>query len=173
MPGIEIVAYDEAWPERARAAMAEIRAALGGVLVDIEHIGSTAVPGMSAKPTIDLMAAVEDLLTVDGRALDRLGYEPRFNGMLDRLLFIRRTPDRRRTHILHVVETATWPHRNQRILRDHLRAHPEDAERYSRAKYAFATAPDYTRAKTELIQELTDRARAARGLPSVPVWEKG
>ncbi|MBW5484587.1 GrpB family protein [Streptomyces bambusae] len=174
---IEIAAYDPAWPARADTAMAELRAALPGVLTAIEHIGSTAVPGLAAKPVIDLMAAADDLGAVETReaALARLGYRRHRNALTDRLLYVREA-DGRRTHILHVVTTESWPTRNQRILRDHLRAHPRDAARYAELKRALAaagTAPgDYARAKTELIQELTDRARARLGLPSVPVWEK-
>jgi GrpB-like predicted nucleotidyltransferase (UPF0157 family) len=75
-----------------------------------------------------------------------------------------------------VVTLASWPTRNQRILRDYLRAHPDEAARYARLKRAIVeagTAPgEYARAKTALVQELTDRARALLGLPSEPVWEK-
>jgi GrpB-like predicted nucleotidyltransferase (UPF0157 family) len=81
-----------------------------------------------------------------------------------------------RSHILHVVTLASWPTRNQRILRDFLRTHPEDAARYARLKREIVAAGtrsgEYSRAKTALLQELTDRARAERGLPAVPVWEK-
>ena len=66
--------------------------------------------------------------------------------------------------------------RNELLLRDYLRTHPAEAQRYVDLKRDLAVryeaSADYTRAKTELIQELTDRARAARGLPSVPVWEE-
>ena len=73
------------------------------------------------------------------------------------------------------VTALSWPARNQRLLRDWLRAHPDDVARYADLKRALAagglSADDYTRAKTGLIQELTDRARAERGLPPAPVWE--
>jgi GrpB-like predicted nucleotidyltransferase (UPF0157 family) len=95
--------------------------------------------------------------------------------MVDRLLYVRADAGVR-THILHVVTLDSWPTRNQRILRDHLRSHPDAAARYAdlkRAIVAAGTAPgDYARAKTALVQELTDRARAERGLPPEPVWEK-
>jgi len=77
---------------------------------------------------------------------------------------------------LHVVPADSWPGRNKRLLRDYLRTHPAQARRYADLKRDLAVrhgaSSGYTRAKTELIQELTDRARAARGLPSVPVWEE-
>ncbi|WP_345366904.1 GrpB family protein [Actinoallomurus liliacearum] len=174
---IEVVAYDPAWPALAAAAIQELEQALPGVMAEIEHIGSTAVPGLASKPIIDLMAAVTDLEIVERcqETLAELGYHRHFNGMVDRLLYVRAAGGVR-SHILHVVTLESWPTRNQRILRDHLREHPGDVERYARLKRQIAAAGiapgDYARAKTALIQELTDRARAERGLPSVPVWEK-
>ncbi|WP_234311921.1 GrpB family protein [Streptomyces griseus] len=175
--GSHIADYDPDWPRQAAAAMDALRAAVPGLFVEIEHIGSTAVPGLAAKPVIDLMAAVHDLTHARPHraALARLGFHPHDNGMTDRLLYVR-AQDGVRSHILHVVTLESWPTRNQRIFRDHLRAHAADAARYSRLKrviVAAGTPPGaYARAKTALVQELTDRARARLGLPSVPVWEK-
>ena len=168
---VDVVPYDPAWPERASRAIAEVRAALDGVALEIEHIGSTAVPGLDAKPVIDLMLAVAELRLVAERA-DRLvaiGFQP-VESIPGRLLFVR--PG---THHLHVVTAPGWDTRNQRLLRDHLRGADEDRARYADLKHALAAGglspEEYTRAKTELIQEMTDRARAARGLPPAPVWE--
>lgn len=177
MLNIEIVDYDPRWPASAADTIAELANALPGVFPAIEHIGSTAVPGLAAKPVIDLMAAVEDLDTVapHDNALAELGFLPHDNGMRDRLLYVRKQGDVW-THILHVVTLASWPTRNQRILRDYLREHPQDAARYAELKRAIVAAgtdpADYAAAKTELIQELTDRARTELGLPLVDVWEK-
>jgi GrpB-like predicted nucleotidyltransferase (UPF0157 family) len=173
-----ILDYDPEWPRLAAKAIGDLNAAAPGLFAAIEHIGSTAVPGLAAKPVIDLMAAVHDLEQVrpHQQALGDIGFRPHRNGMTDRLLFVR-ADNGVRSHILHVVDLAGWPTRNQRLLRDYLRANPADADRYARLKrdiVAAGTAPgDYARAKTALIQELTDRARAERGLPSGPVWEKG
>jgi GrpB-like predicted nucleotidyltransferase (UPF0157 family) len=75
-----------------------------------------------------------------------------------------------------VVPAHGFTTRNELLLRDYLRAHPADAARYAALKARIAdvaaSADEYTRAKTDLIQELTDAARAERGLPSVPVWEE-
>jgi GrpB-like predicted nucleotidyltransferase (UPF0157 family) len=172
-----ILDYDPDWPRQAAAAIDALQAAAPGLFAAIEHIGSTAVPGLAAKPVIDLMAAVPDLDMVrpHEHALAECGFRPHDNGMVDRLLYVRAS-GHVRTHILHVVTLDSWPTRNQRILRDHLRGHPEDAARYAdlkRAIVAAGTAPgEYARAKTALVQELTDRARAKRGLPPEPVWEK-
>ena len=175
--GIRMADYDPDWPRQAADMIRSLRAAAPGLFAEIEHIGSTAVPGLAAKPVIDLMAAVRDLAHAARHqaALAGLGFHPHDNGMTDRLLYVR-ADDGVRSHILHVVPLEGWSTRNQRIFRDHLCAHPEDAIRYARLKQALVaagTAPgEYARAKTALVQELTDRARAQLGLPSVPVWEK-
>lgn len=175
--GLRILVYDPDWPRQAAEAIDALNAAAPGLFAAIEHIGSTAVPGLAAKPVIDLMAAVRELDEV-GPHLEALadnGFRPHDNGMTDRLLFVR-ADSGVRTHILHVVTLESWPTRNQRILRDYLRHHPEDAARYANRKreiVAAGTAPgEYAKAKTALVQELTDRARTERGLPPEPVWEK-
>lgn len=174
---LRIIDYDPDWPHRASKAIDALNAAAPGLFAAIEHIGSTAVPGLAAKPVIDLMAAVQDLelVRLQQHALVANGFHPHDNGMVDRLLYVR-SDDGARSHILHVVTSDSWPTRNQRILRDYLRRHPDDAARYARFKrelVASGTAPgEYSRAKTSLIQELTDRARAERGLPAEVVWEK-
>ncbi|MDY7088392.1 MAG: GrpB family protein [Actinomycetota bacterium] len=175
--GIQIVEYDPTWADAAASAITELQPIFRGLVPEIEHIGSTAVPGLAAKPTIDLMAATDHLDRVERREdeLAVLGYHRHHNGMTDRLLYVRSTGSTR-THILHIVALDTWPNRNQRLLRDYLRTHPRDAYRYGELKKAIAAAGvhpgDYAKAKTTLIQELTDRARAERGLSSMPVWEK-
>ena len=73
---IVIVEYDPTWPQRYEEGRAQILAALGGLVVDIEHFGSTSVPGLSANPVVDIMAAVCDLPLTDAHlsALGELGY---------------------------------------------------------------------------------------------------
>jgi GrpB-like predicted nucleotidyltransferase (UPF0157 family) len=173
---IEVVEYDEAWPVRAAAARAELIPL--GVFDAVEHIGSTSVPGLAAKPIIDLMAAAASLDAVAAveDALARLGYQ-RLDVFPSGRLYYYRDEDGPQACHLHVVPADTFETRNERLLRDHLRSHPEDARRYAELKQRLATehtddGDAYTRAKTALIQELTDRARADRGLPPVPVWEE-
>ncbi|WP_205328354.1 GrpB family protein [Glycomyces sp. YM15] len=174
---LHILDYDPDWPRQAAEAIDALDAAAPGLFAAIEHIGSTAVPGLAAKPVIDLMAAVSELDQVEPhlKALAGNGFRPHRNGMVDRRLFVR-ADGGVRSHILHVVDSASWPTRNQRILRDYLRNHPADADRYARLKRAVVaagTAPgEYARVKTALVQELTDRARAEVGLPPLSVWEK-
>jgi GrpB-like predicted nucleotidyltransferase (UPF0157 family) len=171
------VDYDPAWAQLADRAAAELRATVPDLFTVIEHIGSTSVPGLAAKPIIDLMAAADSLEAVvahDGELLG-IGYQRQDTGMPGRLFYGRDT-DGRRTHHLHVVPAGTFGERNEPLLRDYLRRYPDEAARYGDLKRRLAAegmeGEDYTRAKTELIQQLTDRARAELGLPSVPVWEE-
>jgi GrpB-like predicted nucleotidyltransferase (UPF0157 family) len=170
--------YDPTWLEQFEAARTQILAATGPMVVRLEHIGSTSVPGLAAKPVIDMMASVRDL--ADGRAaqpaLAGMGYELVETGMPERLFYQRQAGPGMSTHHLHLVTEASWATRNERLLRDYLREHPEQARRYGGLKQQLAhdlVAGDaYTRAKTDLIQELVDAARAQLGLPRVPVWEE-
>jgi GrpB-like predicted nucleotidyltransferase (UPF0157 family) len=173
---IDVSDCDAAWPGLADSARTELQSALPGVFLAIEHFGSTSVPGLAAKPTIDLMAAAVDLDLVRqyDLTLGELGYHRVDAGIPGRLFYVRDLGGRH-THHLHVVPVGDFATRNELLLRDYLRTHPEDAARYAALKRqlgAIALSDDeYTRAKTDLIQELTDAARAERGLPSIPVWE--
>ncbi|MBF6327412.1 GrpB family protein [Nocardia transvalensis] len=173
---IIVVPYDPDWPRHAQAAITELTTALPGLFLDIEHMGSTSVPGLAAKPVIDLMASVSDLDEVVAREdnLAWLGYRREENGMSGRLFYPRDDATGQRTHHLHIVPAAEWDDQNERILRDHLLANPAAAAEYAALKQRLATETsdplEYTRRKTDLIQRLVDVARAERGLPLVPVW---
>ncbi|MEV5962996.1 GrpB family protein [Kribbella sp. NPDC051952] len=163
--------YDESWPGQFATTAAELRVVFGDTVTEIEHIGSTSVPGLVAKPVIDIAARAVTLEGVAGKdaGLRELGFEFAPDG-----------PPGRRTYTragcnLHVFPFEVWDELNQRILRDHLRETPDAVRRYGDLKRKLAvdglSGFDYTAAKTDLIQELTDTARAHRGLPSVRVWE--
>jgi GrpB-like predicted nucleotidyltransferase (UPF0157 family) len=128
-------------------------------------MGSTAVPGLSAKPIIDIMLAVQCLGAPEtyARPLEPLGYahhplpdEP------DRLFFRKGRP---RTHHLHVVEAGSWTLRRHLLLRDYLRAHPQTAREYERLKCDLAARfklerAAYTQGKTEFIEAVVAQAQA-------------
>ncbi len=173
--GIEVVDYDLNWPRRFDESRVELVGAFGPSLQAIEHLGSTSVPGLAAKPVIDIYVSVADLDDVRGiePALRELGYRPVDFGVAGRLYYVRRRGGVETDH-LHVIPAGRFDELNQRLLRDWLLAHPEDVRRYGELKRRLAADGDraaYTRCKTGLIQELVDAARAERGLPSAPVWE--
>lgn len=171
-----LVGYDSVWPQQFEAVAAQIRA-IGDSEWLIEHIGSTAVPGMRAKPVIDLAIRIRDTADFETHrpALEAAGWA-QGSGVRTHPVMIRET-DGIRTAIAHFFTAEKWDAVHQRILRDWLLTHPEDVERYSHAKCdAVAAAArgrsTYNAAKTPVIQEIVDRARAARGLPSEPVYDK-
>ncbi|WP_427888419.1 GrpB family protein [Kribbella sp. GL6] len=166
--------YDERWPGLFTAMADRLRPLLGASVTEIEHIGSTAVPGLLAKPVIDIAARSVSLDEVAGKDLSPLGFEYHPDGPPGRRTYTRVVDDVL-THNLHVFPAEVWDTLNQRILRDYLRETPSAVERYAALKRELAASGlrgfDYTVAKTDLVQQLTDEARTRRGLPSVPVWE--
>lgn len=171
-----LVAYDPSWPGHFADAAAQLRSH-GDPDWVIEHIGSTAIPGMRAKPVIDLAVRVADAEDFERHrdALEAVGWQ-RGSAVRSHPVMVRET-DGVRTHIAHFFTAAEWDAVNQRILRDWLMENPADAERYRHAKCdAVAAAArgtsSYNAAKTPVIQEIIDRARAARGLPRVDVSDK-
>ncbi|HEY0802697.1 MAG TPA: GrpB family protein, partial [Steroidobacteraceae bacterium] len=116
---VRVVSYDPAWPRQ----YAEERARLIGLgdarLMELEHIGSTAVPGLCAKPIIDMMAAV--IALNQGMAfalrLNSLGYELIETGMNARFFLRRRSEADGQVFHLHIVERGTWDLRKERLMR--------------------------------------------------------
>ncbi|MDX6279066.1 MAG: hypothetical protein QOH03_137 [Kribbellaceae bacterium] len=168
--------YEEGWAAQYAAVAEQLTAVFGDTVTEVEHIGSTAVPGLVAKPVIDIAARAVSLRVASGkdRQLAALGFQHEPAGPPGRRTYTK-TQGGVLTSNLHIFPAEVWDTLNQRILRDHLRATPEAVRRYSELKRRLATEGltgfDYTTAKTTLIQELTDDARRLRGLPSVPVWE--
>ena len=133
---VEIVPYDPAWPGLFAEEVARLRAALPADLIGrIEHFGSTAVPGLAAKPIIDMLVevcAMEDVAQRIAPLLQAQGYEffwraPE-HGLpgMDYAWFIRRDGAGRRTHHIHFLEAGSseW---ERLLFRDYLRSHPNSA----------------------------------------------
>ncbi|MFC0434776.1 GrpB family protein [Kutzneria buriramensis] len=173
---VTIVDYDPRWPDVFAAQRDAILELAGDLILAFEHGGSTAVPGLAAKPVIDMLTAVRSVED-EGKALvdvvRSLGYQEIDTGMSGRSMCARDENGVRAQH-LHILPIERWELLNERLLRDWLLTHPADRDRYAAIKREFAAQHDsaaYTRAKTPFVQEIVDAARAARGLPSVPVWE--
>jgi GrpB-like predicted nucleotidyltransferase (UPF0157 family) len=175
---VVVVPYDPAWPGEFQRAAGEIVAAMGATLLGIHHIGSTSVPGLHAKPVIDLLAIVADLVTVDGRAAEmtRLGYEAMGEfGIEGRRYFRRDDAAGRRTHQIHTFVDGS-PHVTRHLaFRDFLRANPAIAKEYGDLKRRLAAAypqdmEAYMDGKDGFIKETERRAldwmAAAAGGPA-------
>jgi GrpB-like predicted nucleotidyltransferase (UPF0157 family) len=163
---ILIVDYQPHWPELFAREADRIRLVLGARALRIEHAGSTAVPGLPAKPTLDLLLEVVDSADEEAYlpALEAAGYpilirEP---GWYQHRMF--KGPD---TDINLHVFSAGCPEIDRMLLfRDRLRAHSADRDRYARTKLALAqqdwpSVQDYADAKTTVVEEILARAGAA------------
>jgi GrpB-like predicted nucleotidyltransferase (UPF0157 family) len=131
--------YDPAWPGRFAALAAGLRAALGPVAERIDHIGSTAVPGLAAKPVIDIQVSVTALepVTPFRPALERLGYVYRADNTERTKRYFREPPGTPRTHI-HVRRTGSFSQQFPLLLRDYLRSRPHAAAEYQAVKQRLA-----------------------------------
>lgn len=165
---VVIVDYDPRWPDAFSRERARIEAALGELALAVEHHGSTAVPGLAAKPVLDVMVAVERVTAVHEhtRRLEAAGYERRPIGDLPGRLYFRRFEHGiRRVHLsLTELDCDYW--REHLAFRDALRADPELAGRYVALKRELASRYPhdriaYTEAKTDFIREVLQRVLAA------------
>jgi len=170
---IVIVAYDAAWPRIYEHERQRIQAALRETLVAIEHIGSTSVPGLAAKPIVDIMVGIARLEDAAGciAPLEALGYRFRPEitirlGMLDDRLFVK-SAHGPVTVNLHLTEYGGSFWREKLLFRDFLRSDPDTARAYEALKRElaprFSEGPHYSTAKTEFIQSVLHRAREANG----------
>lgn len=174
MPGVVVLAaYDERWPARFAREKARLEAALAPYVLAIEHVGSTAVVGLAAKPTVDILVGIF-----------RLSDAPRLVARMEKLgyahvqKFEEEIPERRYFHYpaaggeanlfhVHMVEVGSPFWERHLLFRDFLRSHAEAAREYEALKRRLAEVHGsdrdaYTAAKTEFISKVEGEARAER-----------
>jgi GrpB-like predicted nucleotidyltransferase (UPF0157 family) len=139
-PAIRIVRYDPAWAEMFEREAGTIRAALGSVAVRVEHVGSTAVHGLDAKPIVDIQVSVASMEPVDAyrRPLEGLGYLYVVHPDFPDFPFLGKPAVRPRTHHIHICVAGGHHERRHLAVRDFLRAHPEEAAAYAAFKRVIA-----------------------------------
>jgi len=166
---IEVVPYDPRWPEAFALEAPRLRDAIGENVVAAHHIGSTAVPGLCAKPTIDIVVEVRDIEAVDARneRMEQLGYEARGEwGFSGRRYFVKQQGSQR-THHVHVYQTGHPEIEDSCAFRDYLRAHPTQAREYGCLKERLAQqfrldGQGYRDAKAIFVERMVNEARAWR-----------
>ncbi|HLF70354.1 MAG TPA: bifunctional GNAT family N-acetyltransferase/GrpB family protein [Actinomycetota bacterium] len=164
-----VVPHDPAWTQVFEHERAAILERLSGAVERVEHMGSTAVPGLGAKPIVDIligvrsMGAFEDVL----RGLVTLGYEYSCaaEGDMPFRRYFRKDIDGERRFQIHMVETSHDFFQTHLLFRDWLRQHPDDAADYQALKEGLSQEHDevyaYTEAKSDFILGILARARSA------------
>ena len=137
---IVIAAYDPGWPAKYEAEAMRIREALGPTALRIDHIGSTSVPGLGAKPVIDIQVSVAEIGSKQlyRDAIEGLGYEYRPDHADEDHEYFQREEGGVRAYQIHVVRAGSDWERRHLLFRDYLRAHPDEAARYETVKRACA-----------------------------------
>jgi len=167
---IYLAAYDPNWAKLFQIERQEILAAIGQYVAKIEHIGSTSIPDLCAKPVIDILVGVHRLADFDELAIEKLtsqGYEyvEKYNQLMpERRFFQKSNQAGMRTHQIHLVQIdGDFWHRHL-LFRDYLRSHPEEAKQYQKLKQALALkysdSNEYAGAKTEFCQKIHLKAQA-------------
>jgi GrpB-like predicted nucleotidyltransferase (UPF0157 family) len=160
---VRLAAYSEAWPAQFVAERDRLAALFPTQLLAIEHFGSTAIPGMPAKPIVDILAGVESMGVADSlfEPILACGYTTsrEFNATLPDRRWFMRSADDRRTHHLHVVVLGSRQWEERLRFRDILRSHAGLAQQYAKLKSELASRhrsdrEAYTDAKSEFVSSV-------------------
>lgn len=171
---VKVAPYSPDWPVKYAAEERLLQQTIGPLIEEIQHIGSTAIPGLAAKPIIDIAVAVANLATVEAliAPLQTIGYEYRglLNGIAGHYFFRKGDP---RVYFLHLFAHHSDFWRRRLAFRDYLRAHSAVAADYvARKRLAAAQHPNdrdaYTASKQAFIEQVT--TLALQGIPH-PVTE--
>ena len=162
---VQLVPHDPTWKDAFSREEKILRAIIGGAARDIQHIGSTSIPGIHAKPLIDICVAIDSLDEVPALipALVAAGYEYMPERISDERAFFPKGPREQRTHHLSFVQYNGAEWKSVIAFRDYMRTHPEAAARYDvlKEKLAEQYADDryaYTAAKESFIKEIVTAA---------------
>jgi GrpB-like predicted nucleotidyltransferase (UPF0157 family) len=166
MRKVEVVPHNPNWNQDFQDESAQVMAALGDNVIAIDHIGSTAISTIYAKPIIDILVSVADIAKVDDRntPMQALGYEVMGEyGIAGRRYFRKDNESGSRTHHVHVFIAGSAQITRHLAFRDYMRVHPEEAQRYSDLKQQLAKQyPDniegYMDGKDEFIKAIDQKA---------------
>ena len=156
---VKLKPHSELWHQLFAEEEIKLCDAIGEHVVAIEHVGSTAICGLSAKPIIDIAVGVQEIADAEKCVipLESIGYEYRGErGVPGRYYFVKGNP---RTHHLHMVEIKSDFWRNHLLFRDYLRQHPDIAEKYETIKRGLARKykddrERYTEGKAAFIESI-------------------
>ena len=160
-----MVPYDKGWAQHFLKEAEEIKRIFGDEVIEIHHIGSTAIPGIHAKPVLDMMPVVKEFSRVDrfNPAMEQLGYAAMGENGIPGRRFFKKGGDER-THHVHVFGEGDIEITRHLLFRDYMIAHPDEAGRYGRLKQKLAAAyphdiSRYIEGKDSYIQEIDQQAK--------------
>ena len=162
---VKIVLYKKQWNKEFIKEKACILSVCGDRIIAIEHIGSTSVPGLSAKPIIDIAVGIKRLKDAEEllKPLRKIGYNF-YRKFQRQRLFVAKGPDEKRTHYLHVMRYKGTKWQTDQFFRNYLRTHPKEVERYTNLKEKLSKLhtddrQSYADGKNAFIKSVIDKAR--------------
>jgi GrpB-like predicted nucleotidyltransferase (UPF0157 family) len=162
-----VLPYNPAWTQQFEVEGGVLRAIFGNEALAIHHIGSTSIPGMSAKPIIDVLVEVREIAIIDrlNEKMSESGYTPKGeNGITGRRYFVKGSEDLHVSHV-HCFQSGHWQIERCLTFRDYLMDHPGDAQSYSRLKEFLAEQfPEnidaYVEGKEPFCEKINAKARS-------------
>lgn len=166
MRQVIVTPYQSSWPEAFQQAKEQLETIFGDRLLEVHHIGSTAVPGLSAKPILDILPVVDSLDGIEAfdAAMEQIGYEAKGEFGMPGRRYYRKGGDNR-THHIHLYADGNPEIIRHVVFRDYLRQHPEEVEAYSTIKERLAHQyPEdisaYIAGKDSFVKTMEQRALA-------------
>jgi GrpB-like predicted nucleotidyltransferase (UPF0157 family) len=164
MRKVEVCTYNENWSVMFTEEAEKLNLIFGIEMVDIYHFGSTAVPGLKAKPIIDMMPVVRDINDVDqyNEEMKKIGYEPKGENGIPGRRYFQKGGDNR-THHVHIYQAGSDEIKRHLAFRDYLRSHPDVMKIYGELKEKLAQQypydiDSYINGKDQFARELEVKA---------------
>jgi len=162
---VGVASYNPNWKNMYKEESEKIKNILNDIIIDIHHIGSTAIPGIIAKPVIDILVEVKDIEGVDqyNHKMEELGYEAMGEYGIPKRRFFRKGGNNR-THHIHIFQTGNEEIERHINFKEYLIAHPDKAWEYSKLKeelvnkYTYGVE-NYTNGKSDFIKEIDRKAK--------------
>jgi len=162
---VGIVSYNPNWKEIYKEESKKIKNVLSDIIIDIHHIGSTAIPGIKAKPVIDILVEVKDIEAVDryNNKMEELGYEVMGEYGIPKRRFFRKGGNNR-THHIHIFQVGNEEIERHINFKEYLIAHPDKVREYSKLKEKLTNkytydVENYTNGKSDFIKEIDRKAK--------------
>ncbi len=163
---VKLVKHNSKWERSFEREAKKIKKVFSEDALDVQHVGSTAIPGILAKPVIDIALIVPSLQKASRyeKKLQEIGYEIKNNDTRKERLFFTKGPERKRTHYLHIGEVGSGYGEDMILFRDYLCKHKDTAKKYSELKEQLAeqhqnTREIYTAQKEKFIEKIVKKAR--------------